>query len=304
VKIFALVIAFAVLAPTVAAQQPTALPTRYDEDRFYVEPVTESGARLVLYTDTGGGLFLLSDAVERLGLPTKDETTALPAFKATASIPAPIGMGGRLPVMPAAQRPPFAKDWDGMLGQQWFAGRTWTFDYPGKRLLLWPEKSAPAADASRRVPLGFKATEGGGTLAFPRIQVEVDGETLDLLFDTGAMTVLSDTALATLGDGRAAARGTSFITSSVFERWRKKHPTWRVIEAAEQRTGAAMIEVPRVTIAGRAVGPVWFTVRPDKNFHEFMSQFMDKRVEGAIGGNALRHFRITVNYQEAYAIFE
>jgi hypothetical protein len=66
----------------------------------------------------------------------------------------------------------------------------------------------------------------------------------------------------------------------------------------------AMIEVPRVVIAGRAVGPVWFTRRADKNFHQFMSQWMDKRVDGALGGNALSFFRVTVDYPSAVAVFE
>lgn len=65
-----------------------------------------------------------------------------------------------------------------------------------------------------------------------------------------------------------------------------------------------MIEVPEISVAGYTVGPVWFTRRPDKNFHEYMSQWMDKRVEGALGGNALYHFRITIDYPRAVAVFE
>lgn len=160
-------------------------------------------------------------------------------------------------------------------------------------------------NAKHRVALGFKEDENGQrVLNFPRIQVVIDGETLDLLFDTGATTFLTDTAVTALRDGGAAERATSFITTSTFEKWRKRHPNWRVIEQAEITTGEAMIEVPSVTVAGYTVGPVWFTRRPDKNFHEFMSKFMDKRVEGALGGNALRYFRVTVDYPNAVAIFE
>ncbi len=152
---------------------------------------------------------------------------------------------------------------------------------------------------------GFKTNANGQrALNFPRLQAVIDGETLDLLFDTGATTFLSDTALAALRDNGASARATSFITTSTFEKWRKRHPDWRVIEQAERTTGEAMIEVPGVTVAGYTVGPVWFTRRADKNFHEFMSGFMDKRVEGALGGNVFRHFRVTVDYPNAIAIFE
>ena len=45
--------------------QTTAMPVRYDEDRFFVEPVTARGAKLELLADTGGGLFLTREAVDR-----------------------------------------------------------------------------------------------------------------------------------------------------------------------------------------------------------------------------------------------
>jgi len=60
-----------------------------------------------------------------------------------------------------------------------------------------------------------------------------------------------------------------------------------------------MIQVPRVTIGKHTVGPVWFTRRDDENFTQFMSQWMDKEVAGAIGGSALKHFRtILIDYQK------
>lgn len=294
--------------------KPIVLPARYDEHRFYVEPVAADGTRLTFYTDTGGGLFLLRDAVERLRLSMvnvggegKDafHLAELPKFRADASIPAPLSRGGRIPVWspPTGEGGPSNFVGDGMLGQDWFGGRVWQFDYPGRRLLLLEDM--PAGDAKHRVSLGFKSDETGKrALNFPRIQVEIDGETLDLLFDTGATTFLVDSALAVLKDGGAAARATSFITNTTFEKWRKEHPDWRVIERAEKSTGEAMIEVPLVTVAGYSVGPVWFTRRADKNFHEYMSGFMDKRVDGALGGNALRHFRVTVDYPGAVAVFQ
>ena len=54
-------------------------------------------------------------------------------------------------------------------------------------------------------------------------------------------------------------------------------------------------------MAGYTVGPVWFTRRPDPSFHQFMSQYMDKQVEGALGGSALKFFRVTVDYPNAVA---
>ena len=45
----------------------------------------------------------------------------------------------------------------------------------------------------------------------------------------------------------------------------------------------------------------WFTERADKNFYEFMTQFMSSRVEGAIGGNVLLDMGISIDYPRAKA---
>ncbi|HYP26724.1 MAG TPA: hypothetical protein VE262_08405 [Blastocatellia bacterium] len=296
-----------------SAGKPLPLPVRYDEHRFFVEPVTLDRKRLSFFTDTGGGLFIFSDAVEQLKIPILKmqeggqtlEMVKLPEFSEGASIPAPLGNRGHLFVLASARRDPLSQEWSGMLGQQWFADRVWTFDYPNKRLLLRADGDLPEGKDEHRVRLGFKADSSGKRAThFPRIQVSVDGEAVDLLFDTGASTELTETALAELKDKRPAVRATSFITANLFEKWRKRHPEWRVIEAAEKRSGEAMIEVPKVVVAGYTVGPVWFTRRADKNFHEYMSQWMDKRIEGALGGNALYHFIVTVDYPRAIAVFE
>ena len=105
--------------------------------------------------------------------------------------------------------------------------------------------------------------------------------------------------------GRPAERGTCFITTWLFERWQRRNPDWRVVSDADLSVaGEPMIEVPSVRIAGSEAGPVWFTRRPDRNFHEYMSSMMDRRVEGALGGSLFAYFRITVDYPHARALFE
>ena len=307
-KIVWLILCLVFFSSQIFAQ--TALPVRYEEHRFFVEPVTTSGQKLLFFTDSGGGLFIYKDAAEKLASVKtgKDgnEPIDFPAFKTGFSIPVPLGSDGKLYVLDRTPNAPNLGDSQGMLGQAWFGGRIWTFDYPGKKLILW-DKSPEIfkKKSSKPVTFGFKTDENNKrALNFPRIQVEIDGEVFELLFDTGATTFLTKEVLEALKDGGKEERATSFITNTTFEKWRKKHPEWRVIEKAEKTTGEAMIEVPEIKIAGYTVGPVWFTRRADKNFHEFMSKFMDKQVEGAIGGNALRHFRITVDYPQARAIFE
>lgn len=306
------------VALSVEPMPATPLPARFENDLVYVEPAFADGGSLLLYTDTGGGYFLGDGAVKRLKLGTSpasedlrremgpDAAVArLPAQREGRAIPAGLGLDGAIPVMPGAERGqlPGMRPVDGMLGAPWFAGRTWTWDFAARQFRV--EGTAWAADAGmRRVPLGFKRLpDGKTTLAYPRIDVRVDGQVLPMLLDTGAMTVLTPEALAALGDGAPAQRATSMVSDAVFQAWRSAHPEWRVIEAAQVGTGSAMIEVPSVEIAGWTVGPVWFTHRANRNFHEFMSRMTDVRVEGAIGNNVFREFRMTVDYPGATAWF-
>ncbi len=294
------------------------LPARFEAGRVFVVPRTRDGQELRLYTDTGGGLFLDERAVERLKLattaapagsdaPPGAKLASLPRFAPGFAIPAPLGNGGSLFVVPAARAEKQAKegiDGDGMLGEAWFAGRVWTWDYPGRRLVVngagWTR-----ASGTKRVVLGFKTSaDGKRETNFPRMRIRVDGKPIDVLLDTGATTVLTPHAMKALNDDLPAERATSMIVDEQFQAWRKRHPDWRVIDDAQQGSHAAMIEVPEVEIAGYRIGPVWFTWRPDANFHKFMSGFMDRQVEGAIGGNALEHFVMTIDYPDAAAYFE
>lgn len=295
--------------------EPLVLPVEFVGNRFCVRPIAVDGRTLRFYTDSGGGLFIVRAAVDRLGLAVKEvgeeeqkvQLVVLPEFKPDASIPAPLSRDGMIPIWapPPEDRGTVPMNADGILGQEWFAGRVWTFDYPNGRLLLRSAGDVPAHDPKHEIALGFQADASGKRgLNFPRIQAVIDAETIDFLLDTGATTAVSDEAVAVIRDQGAAERATSFITDSVFRKWHTRHPEWRVIEKAEKGTGQAMIEVPSVAVAGHKVGSVWFTRRADANFHEFMSQFMDKPVEGALGGNLLCKFRLTVDYPDAIAIFE
>jgi hypothetical protein len=306
-----LLIGLLLAMPAAAAEGPTPMPARFETGMVYVDPVTTDGKSIHFYTDSGGGLFLVDTAVKRLGLKTaratvdgeQHEYVNLPPFKPGKSVPSPLGNDGRIYIMPAEMA---KKQWfndDGMLGEAWFGGHVWTWNYPHERLVLEGSGWKPDA-AATRVPLGFRTDKDGHRETnFARIAITVDGEAFDVLLDTGAMTKLTPEALAALGDNGPALRSTSMIVDERFKAWHAKHPDWRVIEAAQQDTKSAMIEVPAVTIAGATVGPVWFTWRPDKSFRDYMSGMMDGRVDGAIGGNALGHFEMTVDYPRGAGYF-
>lgn len=304
-------------AATAPERDEVVLPSEFVADRIFVRPTTIDGRTLRFYTDSGGGSqFVYPDVVQRLGLtsaplegsPEKLVTAPIPEWRDGAGIPAPLAIH-----QPAAlrsryvvverDRPFTSAGDDGFLGQGWFGGRVWTFDYPGKRLLWHPRGSTPAHRPEQRVPLHFRlAADGQPAMHFARISVEIDDEQVDVLFDTGATIDVSPAAEAALGPG-PESRGTSFIAESKAARWRSRHPDWRFVEKAERGTGSAIIEVPKIRVAGQEVGPVWFTLRKDPNLHEFMSSMMDARIDGALGGSALRFFRVTADYPNRVAIF-
>lgn len=301
--------------PVCAADAPSAdrvLPTSFEENLIYATPVTADGKVMKLLTDTGGGLFLFDTTVARLGLTDKVRKVAeggqefsltpLPDFRPEASIPPP--MNSMLPVLATEgeARVMAERGLDGMLGQAWFGNRIWTFDYPGRRLVLHHAPPAQSTGA-RSTPLYFQSREGRRSSHFPRIEAEIDGQVLDLLFDTGAQSPLTPEAIARVGAG-PELRASSFIVKSVFDRWRTSHPDWPVVEKGEKGIGGDLIRVANVRVAGFDTGPAWFASRADKNFTEWMAQWMDKPLHGALGASALHPFRVVADYPGSKAWFE
>lgn len=277
------------------------LPIRYDADRFFAEPVALNGNRLSLLTDTGGGLFVTRRALKQAG--AEDSTlpglalARLPAFRADAGVPEPTGGERWMRVVDRT-------DTDGMLGQRWFAGGVWTFDYPARKLILRATPFSPTPSMLRHVEaLGFRTCLGLRTANHPRLAVTIAGETIQCLFDTGATAFLTPEALAVMGDGGPSERATSFVAASLFQHWREQHPEWRTINPGCGMSRQPMIEAPRVEVAGLSAGPVWFTRRPDEAM-QWMSSFLDQPIRASIGGNFFRFFRITADYPGAKVYFE
>jgi hypothetical protein len=210
-------------------------------------------------------------------------------------------MGGRFAVAPAKA----LMGGDGFLGGRWFAGGVWEFDYPGKRLLRHDASFDPAPE-SHRAKLGFQTDDNAmRTTHFPSIDVEIDSEVLPMLLDTGATATTTETSAAAFDVAPGTNIGASFIEKAVFDRWRAKHPNWRVLEAADLKgtQQRRMIEVPSVTVAGYTVGPVWFSEQPEGSFQSYMARMMDRPTWGALGGSCLKFFRVIVDYPAATAHF-
>lgn len=293
------------------------LPARFEHDRIFLEPRTTTGEVIRFYTDTGGGWNMVASSVaRRLALPRLGQVSengrmfdlvAYPAFDPDHAIPPPGDADFNDGLLVSAPDELAGAFGDGFLGARWFANRVWTFDYARGTLSGASAGSNLSAGGDDVVALGFQVGDDGKrTTHFPRITVEVDGEALDMLFDTGATITATAASADALGVAKQQQVGGSFISASVFDRWRARHADWRVIEGGDAvgRREAPLIQVPSITIAGTRAGPVWFAARPAGTFEGWMSGMMDAPIVGAIGGSGLRYYRVTVDYPAALARFE
>lgn len=278
-----------------------------------------NGSQLHLLANTTGGTFIATQAVAEAGLSEMIDESGN-QFVALD----PILSGGNLPVTgrKEAMTLPLGEGnlpvgAHGALGQSWFGSYCWTLDYQAQQLQCNVPPLSPLG--AHTIPLKFRESAAGHRISsLPVITMEVDGVEISVLLDTGAKLLPTQSAYAALDDnhgietaGRHALPGggeylaTSFITESFFEAWRAVHPEWTVVEQADQEMGnIKMIKVPEATIAGQAVGPVWFCSRPDVEYTQYWSRFAGHQVEGAIGGNVLQYFRVTLDYPNGLARFE
>lgn len=316
--------ALAARPTTPTSTMPQLMPTVYEAGHYYAVPETRDGQRLKLLVDTGGGgglgtYWITAKAARRLHLKTRtcrighDSVTVAdaPEYKPGLGLPPPSS--GPCGTVVMVQDVPKGYGWNAhdegqFSGSYLYARGVWTFDYPDERLTLQGRSWHPDT-AAHATPLGFQRDDHGqATHGYARITIRVDGQPLDMLLDTGATahpTVEGEEAGGTpTVDGLGV---TSYVVASVFERWHKAHPDWRIVANGDAAFGPKrpmpLIEVPRVDIAGWSVGPVWFTERPDPAFHDMMSSAMDKQVEGAVGGNVFEHFAMTIDYPHATAYF-
>ncbi len=307
---------------------PVLLPTRFiDSARFYFKIASTSADTLLGFGDSGGGLCMaMPRSVENNNVQNLVKTALLKGVMPVRYIPfGDLVKDARFPApaplphlllrrfLKLVQEPYFlvpkedaelkmmqdAMPIDLFLGQNFFMGKAWTIDYP--RQQIWvntPLQGGPGVQ-----PVGFRKNKAGRSIyGHPAIVMEVEGDTIDVLFDTGASLFLSEEGKRVFGTQEKTVAG-SFIAASVFDRWRQSHPEWRFFPGVEK--GSDAIEVPRVKLGGHTVGPVLFARRPDAVWGaDGMANTMDRVVKGAIGGSALRYLRVVIDYNSALIRFE
>ena len=216
-----------------ASPKPVVVPTEFRHERIFVVANAPDGRQVSFYTDSGGGFNAIRSSVaQRLGLAVQREVdaagkaiqwTGYPSFMTRAGIPRPRWepeLKGRLVVTEAD-----LFEVDGFLGARWFGGGVWEIDYPHSSLSMLPTSWNSTGHDDRRAPLGFHTTGNGRRdTHFARIAVMVDGESIDMLLDTGATLQLTEASGTALGLAAGTRVGASFITKSVFDKWVGRHP--------------------------------------------------------------------------------
>lgn len=312
---------------------PVKLAARFiDAERFCLELPAIGGGTLSAYCDTGGGQSIImpklrdtgrlepklkwglllgimpihylpcSDLISDPGLPKPYPLRALPLRRPLQRVTQPYFL-----VLPSDDPEiqmisSFMPDLDVFLAQDFFMNRSWTFDYLQQE--IWLNTPLPASDVPREnvQKLGLKKNARGDKLfGHPSLTIEVDGQTIDVLFDTGATICLTEEGQRQLETDKKTLGG-SFIAASVFKRWREKHPEWRFCAGAD--VYGDLIEVPRLKIGGHEVGPAWFAERRDESWSEGMIRSMDKVVQGALGGSAMKYLKVTIDYNSERIGFE
>lgn len=216
----------------------------------------------------------------------------LPTYKVGHELPPPLNSPCGKTLM--VQSGPY-QGGDGQLGAGYLPGRVWTFDYPAHRLMVQAPSWKPGPSTH--------ATKLGLASGFARIAIRVAGDPIQMLLDTGATAHPTPAGEKATHTPTVNGYGvTSYIDQSVFVRWHKAHPTWQVVQDGDNRYGPKLIRVPKVVVAGWSLGPVWFTVQ--SRIAAYMSQYTDRPIKGALGGNVFQHFVMTVDYPRSTAYFQ
>lgn len=304
--------------PQLSATTDHVIPTRYSADRFFATAVLPRGDTAVLFLDTGSGTFVWDSYIPYLELAIKDSVpnargmkvglTPFPNFRADATLPTAIAQtpqGTGLLVFPIDWRAQnnfgawIGRVTQGQLGNNWFNGRVWTFDYPNHRLTLH-DRSPTSDGRGREQPFHFSTDSSGRRVEqVGYVDVIIDGDSVAMLMDTGATVWLSSAALASVNDGGPSERSSSHIPNWLFTRLRVRHPDWPVIEKADLWWGLSLIRVDRVWVGGYEVGPTWFSVLPGPTTppnRTATAPSWTRRQGGTVGGSLLKNFVMTLDY--------
>lgn len=235
------------------------------------------------WVDTGGGSLLIGEHLaRRLGLSTGPELDTrsddrrlaplqtLPRVRCCRRELQPIP--GQAYAVVGAERADHGQRAEMFLPAHMLVGHRLILDYPRNAGSLLSSVDSRAL-TGRPVPCQPPAASG-----FPRTHVEIAGETLGLLVDTGAPC--------------------SMISAAVLDRWEATGFPVTTGAAGVEAMGttkdpqARMVRVPELYWGDLGLHDVLFVERPLGTFENWMSQLIGGPVVGALAGNVFTHCRL------------
>ena len=236
------------------------------------------------------GFLVTSAPGLRLLVDTGGETVASTSSVASA-IKKRFGIAGKIPIAPHyIDRYYGGIGVQGALGARWIAENPFTADFGG---------SMPTGDPPRPFAVSLRLIDRAGLDAYVRCSVA--GQTLMMLFDTGALAWQTD-----LGARREMPRGVNFVSGSQFNAWRSQCPQWQVRKSAflvvrenGKLYAEPAIRVPDVRVGSQSIGQQWFVRRSDDTTYRWLKTHDGVDARGDLGLAAFATANVLVDYPHA-----
>ncbi len=250
----------------------TTLPFRLLNNHIYVQAVVD-GKPLTLLLDTGGVNLLTPKAAAALGLASTaaggaelGEVRARNLELGAYALSEPLFYVADLGRLPEVEGTPF----DGLVGFEVFKNLVVTIDYAARRLTLTePAAFVAPAGAARQA---FVLTE-----RMPLIDGEVDGMKGRFTIDTGARSSVTLSAPFVMEHGLLLRYPRRHETTTS---WGIAGPTRAyATRAGWLKLGPMELKAPVLELSAAAAGAA-----------------SDRYVAGSIGGGALRHFTVSIDF--------
>jgi|GEM_PF-4053600 len=277
-------------------------------NRYFLKFPTESKDTLKMFTDTGGGFdilwkstfdslnppFALTEMRGRTLRRVQWESLRLIDFENSSEL-----VKDDLIVYPA---PKIMPDSDGFLGGSFFVnGKIWQFNYVDQTIgtidtIRWDQRE------TNQLKMNIQKNDKNEiTGIHPALKIVIGNDTLKVLFDTGATMLPSQKGRNALTPKNLPSYAGSYLSSKKIKELHKNHPDWTFIENGSKYAGGAdMINIPEIKIGQIKAQNVWFVERPKSNFIKINGKHLD----GAIGGNAMKNFKVIADYDTQVFEFE
>jgi hypothetical protein len=268
------------------------VPFVLDGNRVYAQvEFTKQGGKprkALVFVDLGSGSMILSkDLYAELGAGS-NQTLGLRMGKMTIAVEsADVATDAWLPFSIGEDRKV-----EGLLPAGVLQKYQVMFDYSARTLTL--AQPATLRLQGTAVPIRINAKTG-----LMAIEAKIDGQTYPITIDNGS--------------------GYSWIREATARQWFPRHPDWQrgigAVGPSNMRmeddgieTAGILVRIPEMKIGPLSIESVGaLAISPDNRGHDFMDWYSIKNpvpVIGWLGGNVLRHFKITIDYPQKMSYWE